>query len=112
MTCAPSAANSFAVARPIPELAPVTSAILLISADIFLSICVMEGIWLLRDQHTPRFLLWNRLLTLHQPRRVEPVDPAELCEVRGQRAQIALRRHQLLEAEQLLGPDRHARERW
>jgi len=40
-TWAPSAANSFAVARPMPELAPVTSAILLISAGIFHSICMM-----------------------------------------------------------------------
>jgi hypothetical protein len=38
----------------------------------------------------------------HQPRRVETVDAAELGEVRGERAQIVLRRHQLLEPEQFL----------
>ncbi len=48
---------------------------------------------------------------LHQPRRVETVDAAELGEVRGERAQIVLRRHQRLEPEQLLSADRRAYQR-
>ncbi len=42
---------------------------------------------------------------LHQPRRVGIVDAAELGEVRGERGQIVLRRHHLLEPEQFLSAD-------